>query len=527
MYSIYALEQPLAPGETITLTCEVGHQSRGFRDGNELPELAYNGTFFDSDYFPYIGYNRSVELDDPRRRREEKLPALEEMAHRGDPEHSLNNIFPLDSDWVTYHTVVSTSTDQIVLAPGYLQREWQTNGRHFYEYSMGSTHILDFVAYLTARYKVRKETYHGSNGDVALEVYYDPQHPYDVDDMFASSRAGLDYYDRVYSPYQFSQFRILEFPRYRTFAQSFANTVPYSESIGFIERVIKPSDIDFTYFVTAHELGHQWWAHQLIGADVEGSNMLAESLAEYSALQVMAHKYGRDLMHRYLRHELDRYLRGRAGEFRHEPPLALVQREPYVWYQKGGQVLYTLADYIGEDKLNLALQNFLMQYRYANANNQVDAHDNTHAAAALDSPYPDTRMLVDAIRAQTPPELQYLVDDGFNRIVLYDNKAVSATSQKTPDGKYKVTLEVQARKVQADGNGAETPMPLADYIEIGVFSGKKDEEKPLYLKREKISEERRTFVIVVDEQPTLAGIDPYNKLIDRNADDNMIDVSRQ
>jgi ABC-2 type transport system permease protein len=79
------------------------------------------------------------------------------------------------------------------------------------------------------------------------------------------------------------------------------------------------------------------------------------------------------------------------------------------------------------------------------------------------------------VRAQTPPELQYLVDDGFNRIVLYDNKAVSATSEKTPNGKYKVTLEVQARKVQADGNGAETPLPLADYIEIGVFSGKKDE----------------------------------------------------
>ena len=145
----------------------------------------------------------------------------------------------------------------------------------------------------------------------------------------------------------------------------------------------------------------------------------------------------------------------------------------------------------------------------------------------IDDPYPDTRLLVDAIRAQTPPELQYLVDDGFNRIVLYDNKAVSATSQKTPDGKYKVTLEVQARKVQADGNGAETPMPLADYIEIGVFSGKKDEEKPLYLKKEKFTEEHKTFEIIVDQQPTLAGIDPYNKLIDRNADDNMIDVTRR
>ena len=531
IYSIYAFEQPLAPGETVMLTCNVGHQTHGFRDGNELPEFSSNCTFFDSDYMPFVGYRNDEELDDPRRRREEHLPPLEEMAHRGEPIHSVNQIFPKDADWVTYHTVVSTVPDQMAIAPGYLQRDWQANGRHYYEYSMGSTHILDFYSYISARYQSRKQMYQGVGGDVSLEVYYDPAHTYDIDDMLASSRAGLDYYQQVFSPYQFTQYRIFEFPRYRGFAQSFPNTIPFSEGIGFIERLLKPTDIDITYFVTAHELGHQWWAHQLIGADVEGSNMMAESLAEYSALQVMQHKYGRDLMHRFLKHELDGYLRGRAGEFRHEPPLALVQREPYVWYQKGGQVLYTLADYIGEDKMNLALHNFLMQYRYANANNQVDAVDNSKdpatASAAVDSPYPDTRMLVDAIRAQTPPELQYLVDDGFNRIVLYDNKAISATSEKTPDGKYKVTLEVQARKMQADGNGAETPMPLADYIEIGVFSGKKDEEKPLYLKKEKISEEHRTFVITVDQQPTLAGIDPYNKLIDRNADDNMIDVAKR
>jgi len=527
IYSIYALEQPLAPGETVTLTCNVGHQTRGFRDNNELPEFAYNGTFFDSDYTPYIGYRTDQELDDPRRRHEEHLPPLEEMAHRGDPVHSVNNIFPREADWITYHTVVSTSPDQMAIAPGYLQREWQSNGRNYYEYSMGSTHILEFFSYISARYQSRKQTYQGPGGNVSLEVYYDPAHSYDIDDMLASSRAGLDYYQRVFTPYQFSQYRIFEFPRYRTFAQSFPNTIPFSEAIGFIARVLKPTDIDFAYFVTAHELGHQWWAHQLIGADVEGSNMMAESLAEYSALQVMQLKYGRNLMHRFLRHELDGYLRGRAGETRHEPPLALVQREAYVWYQKGGQTLYTLSDYIGEDKINLALHNFLMQYRYANANNQVDAHDTTTAAGATDGPYPDTRMLVDAIRAQTPPEFQYLVDDGFNRIVLYDNKAISATSQKQPDGKYKVTLEVQARKMQADGNGAETPMPLADYIEIGVFSGKKDEEKPLYLKKEKMTEEHKTFVITVDQEPTLAGIDPYNKLVDRNADDNEIDVARQ
>lgn len=154
-------------------------------------------------------------------------------------------------------------------------------------------------------------------------------------------------------------------------------------------------------------------------------------------------------------------------------------------------------------------------------------HHYVHGVQAQNEPYPDTRMLVDAIRAQTPPEYQYMVDDGFNRIVLYDNKALSATSQKMPDGEYKVTLNVQARKSQADGNGVETPMPLADYIEIGVFTGKKDEEKPLYMKKEKISQERETFTIVVDQKPTRAGIDPYNKLIDRIADNNMIDVTDQ
>ena len=366
--------------------------------------------------------------------------------------------------------------------------------------------------------------YSGPHGPVHLEVFYDPAHTFDIDDMLASSRAGLDYYQAHYSPYQFTQYRIMEFPRYRSFAQSFPNTVPFSEGLGFIERMEHNDDMDLTYFVTAHELGHQWWGHQLVGARVQGSNMMSETLAQYSAYMVMQQRYGKDYMHKVLRHFLDRYLRGRAGEVRHEPPLALVQREPYVWYEKGGQIMYSLADYIGEDKVDLALQNFLMERRYANANNQVDAADNSHS---VDQPYPDTRMLVEALMAQTPPELRYLVDDGFNRIVLYDNKAISAFSEKTPDGKYKVTLNVQARKVQADGNGVESPMPLADYIDIGVFTGKKDEEKPLYMKKEKLTQEHETFTIVVDQQPTRAGIDPYNKLIDRIADDNMIDVDKQ
>jgi hypothetical protein len=525
LYSIYALDRPLEPGGVLVMTFSAGHTTRGFRDGNEPAEFAYNGTFFDADYFPQIGYNLTFELDDPRRRREEKLGPLEDMAPRGEPVHSRINLFSANSDWITYHTIVSTSGGQMAIAPGYLQREWEKDGRQYYEYSMGGTHIANFYAYLSASYAIRKEVQQGPSGPVSLEVYYHPPHTFDIDDMLASSRAGLDYFQSRFSPYQFTQYRIMEFPRYRSFAQSFPNTVPYSESIGFIGRMAKQDDVDLTYFVTAHELGHQWWGHQLIGAQVQGSNMMSETLAQYSAYMVMQQKYGKDYMHKVLRHFLDQYLRGRSGEFRRERPLALVEREAYVWYQKGGQVMYTLADYIGEDKVNAALHDFLMRYRYANANNQVDAVNASHAG--VDQPYPDTRMLVDALYAQAPAEYRYLIDDGFNRIVLYDNKAISATSRKRADGKYEVKLEVQVRKLQADGNGAESRMPVADYIEIGVFTGKKDEEKPLYMRREKITDERRTFTVVVDQEPTRAGIDPYNKLIDRIADDNMIDVTRQ
>jgi hypothetical protein len=503
-YSIYHLAQPLAPGDKLRMDFKCSYTSRGFKDGGERAEFAYNGTFFDSDYFPYLGYNRGVELDNPVRRREEKLGKLEEMAPRGDPYYSQVNLFRPDSDWITYHTVVSTSGDQIAISPGYLQKQWTKDGRNYYEYSMGSTKINDFFSYLSGRYTIKRDKWQNVN----LEVYYTPQHTYDLDKMIGASKAGLDYYTKYYSPYQFAQYRILEYPRYREFAQSFPNTVPYSEGIGFIGRVLKPDDIDFTYFVTAHELAHQWWGHQLIGADVQGSNMMSESLAEYSALRVMQHKYGDAQMRRFLRHELDGYLRGRAGEVRHEPPLVLVQNEPYVWYQKGSLVLYALSDYIGEDTLNNALGNYLRQNRYA------------------PGPYPDTRGFVDALRGATPPDLQYLITDMFETITLYDNRAVSATWQETPDHKYKVVMTVKAHKLKANGDGAEHEVPIHDLIEVGVFSGTKDHEQPIHVEKQWITQNDSTITFVVDQKPTRAGIDPYNKLIDRNPEDNMIDVSK-
>ena len=91
---------------------------------------------------------------------------------------------------------------------------------------MGDVKTLDFFAYVSARYDVKREMYQGVANPIAIEVYHASTHNYDVDDMIEASKAGLAYYEKNFSPFQFRQYRILEFPRYRTFAQSFPNTDP-------------------------------------------------------------------------------------------------------------------------------------------------------------------------------------------------------------------------------------------------------------------------------------------------------------
>ena len=499
---IYHLATPLEPGGSIKIHFQCGYENPGFRNNNEQAEFAYNGTFFDRDYFPALGYDSNREQNNPVRRREAGLGPQEELPDRGDPYGMNTDLFGPDSNFITYHSVVSTSPGQIAISPGVLKREWQENGRRYFEYSMGSTRIQDFFSYISGNYTIARDKWN----DVNIEIYYLSSHTYDLDKMMGAAKLGLDYYTKNYGPYQFDQFRVIEFPRYRSFAQSFPNTVPYSEAIGFIGRLQRPDDIDFTWFVTAHELAHQWWGHQLVGGYEKGSNMMSESLAEYSALRVMQHKYGDEHMRRFLKRELDGYLRGRSGEVRREPPLVLVQNEPYVWYQKGSLAFYALSDAIGEDKLNSALKEFLDQWKMKGP------------------PYPDTRGLVEALRKQTPPELQYMITDMFETITLYDNKANSAKVQTTADHKYKVTMVVDARKMRANGEGAETEIPIHDLVEVGVFKGKKDSEQSLHTEKVWITKPQTTLEFIVSEPPTRAAVDPYSKLIDRNPEDNWADV---
>ena len=505
-FYIYKLDKPLAPGASMDFGFKTHVAYDGFANEPTGEQVVHNGTFLNSFAFPHFCYDEGRQLNDNNDRRKYGLGPVQRMPKRDDAAAHGDNLISCDSDWVHFEATLSTSADQIALAPGYLQKAWTENGRHYFHY-VQDTPILDFFSFQSARYTVARDHWH----DVALEIYYDPQHPYDVSRMFKAMKLALDYYTQHFGPYQFRQLRILEFPDYSAFAQSFANTVPFSEAIGFIADLRKPSDIDYVTYVTAHETAHQWWAHQAIGARVQGVTMLDESLAQYSALMVMKHLYGPTKMRKFLKYELDRYLSGRAGERIEEMPLALVENQQYIHYRKASVIFYALADYIGEDKVNAALRTWLDKVRFQQP------------------PYTDTRDLIAALRAEAGPQYQDLITDFFDKITLFDDRMVSASAKKLPDGKYQVTLHLHTAKYYADGKGKESKAKFDIPIEIAVFAkpadGEEQDEKPLYLKKMPVRDGESTLTVTVDGKPYQAGIDPFNELVDRVSGDNRASVT--
>ncbi|WP_158880423.1 M1 family aminopeptidase [Rhodanobacter sp. L36] len=500
-YTIYRLKTPLAPGASMSFDFDLSYAPKGFTNSPEGNFLAGNGTFFNSSVMPQFGYQADAQITDRNDRRKYGLKGeAVRMPKLGDEAARANTYISNDADWISFDTTVSTAADQIAIAPGYLQKEWTANGRHYFHYTMDQP-MLPFFSYVSARYAVKHELWKG----VDISVYYNPAHVWNVDRMIEGAKDALDYDDANYTPYQFHQLRILEFPNYASFAQSFANTIPFSESIGFIADLRDPTKVDYVYYVTAHEVAHQWWAHRVIGANMQGSTMLSESLAQYSALMVMKQKYGATQMRKFLKYELDNYLTGRATENLAEEPLAKVENQQYIHYNKGSVIFYALQDYIGEHTLDAVLKQFLLDKGFQQP------------------PYTTSQEFMEALAKGTDPKWKGLLDDFFWRITLFDNRITEATAKKLPNGKYEVTMKVHVGKIHVDGTGKETEAVPDIPIEVGVFAAPASIGKdgaPLYLEKRLLPKGDSTITVTVDGKPFDAGIDPYNELIDRVSSDN-------
>ncbi|APG64658.1 hypothetical protein LPB136_04460 [Tenacibaculum todarodis] len=521
-FDIYKLNTPLNPGDSLELKFTVKNKPNTFFRKNS--PVRSNGTFMNSGIYPSFGYTGAGELTDNSTRKKYDLEKNDLRPHPSDSTALGNTYISRDSDWIDFEATVSTSEDQIAIAPGYLQKEWKEGDRRYFHYKMDSK-ILNFYAFNSAKYEIKKDKWK----DVNLEIYYQKGHEYNLDRMMDGIKASLAYNSENFSPYQHKQVRIVEFPRTGgSFAQSFPNTIPYSEGVGFIAAVDKEdSGVDYPYAITVHELAHQWWAHQVIGADVLGATMLSESLSEYVALKVLEHDLGKQEMRKFLKKALDGYLMQRTLERKREKSLMYNDGQGYIRYQKGSLVFYALSDYIGEKKLNNALKEYVEKVKFQ------------------DAPYTTSIEMVDKIREVTPDSLQYVIKDMFETVTLYRNRITDAEVTKLDNGKYQVDIEFNVSKYRNDEKGKRyygeqvgdtlsfktdkmkkpiLSVKLADYIDVGIFGeeevdGKKKEIE-LYLQKHKITQIDNKVTIIVDKKPVEVGVDPYNKLIDTQSEDN-------
>ncbi|HKP74198.1 MAG TPA: M1 family aminopeptidase, partial [Longimicrobiaceae bacterium] len=502
-YRVYALERPLAPGDSLSMSFEVASHPRGFRNAGAPTEVTSNGAYIDGRWLPALGYQSRRELTDEQDRRKHGLPPRELPPSAGDVEAREAGAGARNVELVDVETVIGTDARQTAVTSGTLVREWRENGRRYFQYRTDEP-VRYGGAVLSAEYAVREASWNG----VRLRVYYHPGHDVNVDRMIRSMQTSLAYYSRQFEPYQFRELSIAEFPRYASFARAHPQMITFSEGSAFLTRV-DSGDVDRPFFVVAHETAHQWWGGQVIPAQAAGAAFVSETLAQYSSMMAFETAYGPEMARRFYDYNLNEYLRGRSVYTNREVPLLDVVNQKYVYYFKGAVAMYTLRERLGADVVNGALRRFREKYAGPNA------------------PPPTSRALYAELQAVTPDSLRPLLSDLFEHITLWNVRADSVRAQPAGGGAWRVTLFVDASKARADSIGRQTPVAMNDLVEVGVFAGAPRGDTPgetLYLAPHRIRDGKQTIVLTVPRLPARAGIDPYRTLIERERDDNLAEV---
>ena len=203
--------------------------------------------------------------------------------------------------------------------------------------------------------------------------------------------------------------------------------------------------LDYPFSGTAHELAHQWWAHQVTGAEMQGATLLSESLAEYSSLKLLEKEYGIDMAAKFLKQSNNGYIFSRANETRKESALFQVDNQGYIHYRKGSVVIYAIQQLIGEDKMNIALSNLVQKYGYK------------------EPPYPNSYALLDELYPLVPDSFKHMVRNGLEEIIIFNTDIEEAFNACE-----RCRKALAAHIIPIDYQGEKSNLSLS--VSIGVTS---------------------------------------------------------
>jgi len=484
------LKKPLAPGEQLKMDFLLTVVNNGFMPFDSENSISANGSYIELEKFvPHFGYAANFEVTDEMEREKAGLP-VRNITASADRNYHL----------IDLETEVSVPQGQQVVTVGTLQKTWNVGGRSYFSYKTADP--IEFMFALSAAaYTIKTEVYKG----ITLKFYYLEGQEYNLKAMVKAIKDAIDYGSSNFSNYGLKQFVMAEIPQYPGAATAYPGVIFNAEQISFMGNFSNRNEINQSYAITAHEVSHQWWANQISPSAMPGSPVLTESLAKYTEAVVAEKAFGKMYLRQYLKDDNHLYFanKDRNGK---ELPLSKAVDQTYVYYQKGGLVLYGIKEAIGENKMNAALGRLLLDYRFPNQK-------------------PDVHALMNELMKDASPQQVKLIKDGFERVVSYAMKVKLLSCKFLAKGKYSLTVEVTAAQME-DGSNKVTVPDLN--IDIAVF--KENEErwnsssKPIYLKKHHFSKARTIITVEVNEKPKAVAIDPFAYYLDEDLVDNVAQI---
>ncbi|MDY8135274.1 ABC transporter permease/M1 family aminopeptidase [Aquimarina sp. 2201CG5-10] len=495
---LFQLQSPLYPDEKLTFRYQLTVENDGFETKTDIVN---NGSYIlHSSFEPSLGYRPSMEIRDSKERKNRGLPEREEeVTEERDLHEGSDNLIGR----VSFETVVSTQADQTAIAPGNLIKHWTSENRNYYHYK-AKEKISPLLGYFSARYKIHKENHRG----VSIEQYYHPDHDMNVELITKASKEAMDYCLQNFGAYPFDHIRIAEIPGYWPFGgQAMPGTISMVEDNLYLLDQRNSSVFNLVAKRTIHEVAHQWWGHILTPKMTVGGGFFIEGLAKYTEIVVMEKHYGKGVFWNLSEYSNNRYFTGRSYASEMEPPAYLSDGEGYILYGKDYTIMLALKELIGVEKIDNILQKMVTQYR----------GKEEFEAITLD--------FLNEVYQVTPPDYHTLVDDWFKRIITYDLEVKNTSYEKLSNGKYKITLDLITKRLEAKKLGEDVPISIQEPIQIGLFQKHPKEigvgEQPLYLQSHNFDKENSQISIIVDKLPTYVSIDPYGTRLDKNRVNNI------
>lgn len=468
---VWVLDHPLPPAGQVQLHFAV--DSRPATRFDHPQNIMDGGIYLRQDVLPRVGY-----------------PILDSL-----PVSLRRNYLSADADLVHLTTTICAPHTWQTFAPGTKINTHQQEDGHCTTFH--TTHPIKFSFGFLAGNYVRTTEYWDS---LPLHVWHHPAHGTTAPMLTAGLRAALQYHARYFPPYPFADASVVEFPgTLGSHATAYANLLPVSERNFLISPDTSQTSIALPFYLTAHELTHQWWGNQAIPAAGPGALMLTESITEYLSGQIYRQQFGDEALAAFMRLQHERYFRGRTAETGTEPPLSQVtDGQSYLAYGKGALVLQALARQVGEERLNHLLACFLRKHTPPN--------------------YPRANDLIKLLTDSLPQEITPFLHDRFQTVTLHHLGWQDAWVTPHANGSWRVSMlpKVKAKRIV---NGQWQDIPFTESVPIVCYDHDGQVLEQLSISPENLGD---TVSMVLPQPPAHLTIDPGLYFLDPDISDQVI-----